>query len=34
MRNINSSFKKKGSIEYMVEINIYYQGHEEEQKLM
>jgi len=29
VRNINSSFNKKGSIEYTVEVNIYYQEHRE-----
>ena len=29
MRNMNSSFNKKGPIEYIVEVNIYYQGHRE-----
>ena len=27
MKNVNSSFNKEGLIEYMVEVNIYYQGH-------
>ena len=27
MRNVDGSFNKKGPIEYMVEVNIYYQGH-------
>ena len=29
VRNMNSSFNKKGSIEYTVEINIYYQWYRE-----
>ena len=29
VRNINSSFNKKESIEYTVEVNIYYQEHRE-----
>ena len=29
MRNMNGSFNKKGPIEYIVEVNIYYQGHRE-----
>ena len=29
MRNVDSSFNKKRLIEYMVEVNIYYQGHRE-----
>ena len=27
VRNLDGSFNKKGLIEYMAEINIYYQGH-------
>ena len=27
VRNINSTFNKKGPIEHIVEVNIYYQGH-------
>jgi len=27
MRNVDSSLNKKISIEYMVRVNIYYQGH-------
>ena len=27
MRNVNGSFNKKGLIEYIVEINIYYQWY-------
>ena len=29
VRNIDDSFNKEGPIEYMVEVNIYYQGHRE-----
>ena len=29
VRNMNGSFNKKGPIEYIVEVNIYYQGHRE-----
>ena len=29
VRNVNSSFNKKGQIEYIVEVNIYYQKHKE-----
>ena len=29
IRNINSSLNKEGPIEYMVEVNIYYQVHRE-----
>ena len=29
MRNMDSSFNKEGPIKYMVEVNIYYQGHRE-----
>ena len=29
VRNVNGSFNKKRSIENMVEVNIYYQGHRE-----
>ena len=27
VRNMNGSLNKKGLIEYMIEVNIYYQGH-------
>jgi len=27
VRNVNGSFKKEGPIEYMVEVNIYYQEY-------
>ena len=29
VRNIDSSFKKEGLIEYIVKVNIYYQGYRE-----
>jgi len=29
VRNVDGSLNKEGSIEYMVEVNIYYQGHRE-----
>ena len=29
VRNIDSSFNKKGPIKHTVEVNIYYQGHGE-----
>ena len=29
VRNVNGSFNKKGPIEHIVEVNIYYQGHRE-----
>ena len=29
VRNVNGSLNKKKSIEHMVEVNIYYQGHKE-----
>jgi len=29
MRNIDSSFNKKGQIEYTVKVNIHYQGYRE-----
>ena len=29
MRNVDSLIDKKGPIKYMVEVNIYYQGHRE-----
>ena len=29
VRNVDRSFNKEGPIEYMVEVNIYYQGHRE-----
>ena len=30
---VNSSLNKEGPIEYMVEVNIYYQGHRERMKI-
>ena len=33
IRNIDSSFKKEGSIEHIVEVNIYYQEHRERTKM-
>ena len=27
VRNMNGSLNKKGLIEHMIEVNIYYQGH-------
>ena len=33
VRNVNSSLNKEGPIEYMVEVNIYYQGHRERMKI-
>ena len=33
MRNIDRSLNKKGLIEYIVEINIYYQGHRERMEI-
>jgi len=33
VRNINRSLNKKGLIEYIVEINIYYQGHRERMEI-
>ena len=29
VRNVDGSLNKEGLIEYMVEVNIYYQGHRE-----
>jgi len=29
MSNVDSSFNKKGLIEHIIEVNIYYQGHGE-----
>jgi len=29
VRNVDGSLNKKGPIEYIVEVNIYYQGHRE-----
>ena len=33
VRNMDSSFNKKRPIEYIVEVNIYYQGHREKTKI-
>ena len=33
IRNMDSSFNKKRSIEYIVEVNIYYQGYRERMKI-
>ena len=33
MRNVNGSFNKEGPIEYMVELNIYYQGYRERMEM-
>jgi len=33
IRNVDGSFNKKGPIEYMVEVNIYYQGHKERMEI-
>ena len=33
VRNIDSSFNKEGPIEYIVEVNIYYQKHREKTEL-
>jgi len=33
MRNVDGSFNKKGPIEYMVEVNIYYQEHKERMEI-
>ena len=33
IRNINGFFNKKGPIEYIVEVNIYYQRHRERIKI-
>jgi len=32
VRNIDETFNKERSIEHMVEVNIYYQGHREKQR--
>jgi len=34
IRNVNSTFKKKGPIEHIVEINISYKDHRKKQRLM
>ena len=33
VRNVDGSFNKKGPIEYIVEVNIYHQGHRERIKI-
>jgi len=33
VRNVDSLLNKKGLIEYMVEVNIYYQGHRERMEI-
>ena len=33
VRNVNDFFNKEKPIEYMVEINIYYQGHREKMEI-
>ena len=33
VRNIDGSFNREGSIENMVEVNIYYQGHRERMEI-
>ena len=33
VRNIDGSFNKEGSIEYMVEVSIYYQGYREKTEI-
>ena len=33
VRNIDRSLNKKGPIEHMVEVNIYYQGHRERMEI-
>jgi len=33
VRNVDRSLNKEGPIEYMVEVNIYYQGHRERTKI-
>ena len=33
VRNVDGSLNKEGSIEYMVEVNIYYQGHRERMEI-
>jgi len=33
MRNMDGSFNKEESIEYTVEVNIYYQGHRERMEI-
>ena len=33
IRNVDSSFNKEGPIKYIVEVNIYYQGHREKTEI-
>ena len=33
VRNIDGTFNKERSIEHMVEVNIYYQGHREKTEI-
>jgi len=33
IRNMDSSFNKEGLIEYMAEVNIYYQGYRERMEI-
>ena len=33
IRNMNILFNKEGPIKYMVEVNIYYQGHRERMEI-
>ena len=34
IRNIDSSFNKKGPIEHMVEVNIYFQGYKKRMEML
>ena len=33
IRNVDGFFNKEGLIEYMIEVNIYYQGHRERMEI-
>ena len=33
VRNVDSSFNKEKSIEHIVKVNIYYQGHRERMEI-
>ena len=33
IRNVDSFFNKEGPIKYIVEVNIYYQGHREKTEI-
>jgi len=33
VKHVDSPFNKEGPIEYMVEVNIYYQGHKEKMEI-